>query len=47
MNNLQFGLRYDWKVEDKIMISPYGEVNLDNDFEEKNKIIGLKTRMSF
>jgi len=47
MNNLQFGLRYDWKIEDKITISPYGEVNLDNDLEEKNKIIGLKTRMSF
>ena len=47
MNNLQFGLKYNWKIEDKITISPYGEVNLDNDFEEKNKIIGLKTRMSF
>ena len=47
VDNIQFGLSYDLDISDSLTVMPYGEYNVDNDFEEKNKIIGLKTKYKF
>ena len=47
IDNIQLGLRYDYALTKSFTLSPYGEYNVDNDFEEKNKIIGLKTKYKF
>jgi hypothetical protein len=43
LTNLKFGFRYDWKLFDDITIVPYSELHYNNDFSERDKVIGLKT----
>jgi predicted component of type VI protein secretion system len=47
VDNVQLGLSYDYKVTDSFTLSPYGEYNVDTDFDEKSKVIGLRTKLSF
>ena len=47
VNNIEFGLSYDWKINKTFSIVPYAEYNVDSDFEEKGKTVGLKTRFKF
>ena len=47
VNNIEIGLSYDWKINKTFSIVPYAEYNVDSDFEEKGKSVGLKTRFKF
>ena len=47
VNNIEIGLSYDWKINKTFSIVPYAEYNVDSDFEEKGKTVGLKTRFKF
>ena len=43
MTDLELALQYDWKLTDKISVSPYAELHYDDDFDAGDKILGLKT----
>ena len=43
LTDLQFGLQYDWKLTDNIVIAPYSEVHYDDDFGAGDRVIGIKT----
>ena len=47
INNVAFGAQYDIDVMDRLTVSPYGEYNVNKDFEEVSKIVGVKTRIQF
>jgi len=47
INNVAFGAQYDINVMDRLTVSPYGEYNVNKDFEEVSKIVGVKTRIQF
>ena len=47
VNNIEVGLSYDWNITKTLSITPYGKYNVDSDFEEKGKTVGVKTRFSF
>jgi hypothetical protein len=47
INNVAFGVQYDLDVMDRLTVSPYGEYNVNKDFEEVSKIVGVKTRIQF
>ena len=47
INNVAFGVQYDIDVMDRLAVSPYGEYNVDKNFEEVSKIVGVKTRIQF
>ena len=47
IDNIQLGLSYDYTLTKSFTLSPYGEYNVDNDFKEKDKIIGLRTKLNF
>ena len=47
IDNIQLGLSYDYALTKSFTLSPYGEYNVDNDLKEKDKIIGLRTRVTF
>ena len=47
INNVAFGVQYDIEVMDRLTVSPYGEYNVDKNFEEVSKIVGVKTRIQF
>ena len=47
INNVAFGVQYDIDVMDRLTVSPYGEYNVDKNFEEVSKIVGVKTRIQF
>lgn len=46
ISNIEFGVKYDFKATDKITLTPYGEYNVDKDFNEVSKIVGVKTKFS-
>ena len=43
LTDLQFGLQYDWKLTNNIVIAPYSEVHYDDDFGAGDRVIGIKT----
>jgi hypothetical protein len=43
LTDLKFGLQYDWKLTDNIVIAPYSEVHYDDDFGAGDRVIGIKT----
>lgn len=47
IDNIQLGLNYDYALTKSFTLSPYGEYNVDNDLKEKDKIIGLRTKLNF
>lgn len=47
INNVAFGVQYDIDAMDRLTVSPYGEYNVDKNFEEVSKIVGVKTRIQF
>ena len=47
INNIEVGLSYDWGINKTFSIEPYGKYNLNDDFTENGKSIGVKTRVSF
>ena len=47
ISNVEFALGYTYKVNDSFAITPYGEINTDNDFSMGDKIIGVKTKYKF
>ena len=47
ISNIELALSYDYKVADNFTLSPYGEVNYDEDFERGDTIIGIKTEYKF
>jgi hypothetical protein len=38
---------YTFDVNESFGITPYGEVNFNNDFETADKIVGVKTEYKF
>lgn len=47
VDNVELAVQYNVGVTDKFTLAPYAELNLDNDLEEKDKIVGFKTRFVF
>ena len=47
INNIELGISYDVEVTKSFSIVPYGEYHVDNSFNEKSKIIGLRTAFKF
>ena len=47
IDNIEVGLSYDWAINKTFSIEPYGKYNVADDFTEKGKSIGVKTRVSF
>ena len=47
ISNVQFWGGYTFDVNESFGITPYGEVNFDNDLNTGDKIIGIKTRYKF
>ena len=47
VDNIEVGLSYDWGINKTFSIEPYGKYNVADDFTEKGKSIGVKTRVSF
>ena len=47
IDNIQLGLSYDYALTKSFTLSPYGEYNVDNDLKGKDKIIGLRTKVTF
>ena len=47
ISNIELAAGYTFDVTDSFGITPYGEVNYDNDLNTGDKIIGLKTRYKF
>ena len=47
ISNVEFWGGYTFDVGDSFGITPYGEVNFDNDLNTGDKIIGVKTRYNF
>ena len=47
IDNIEVGLSYDWGINKTFSIEPYGKYNLNDDFTENGKSIGVKTRVSF
>jgi|TARA_Y100000296_G_scaffold65962_1_gene77809 hypothetical protein len=47
VDNIEVGLSYDWKFNKTFSVTPYGKYNLDSEFAEKGKTVGVKTRISF
>ena len=47
IDNIEVGLSYDWEINKTFSIEPYGKYNLNDDFTENGKSIGVKTRVSF
>jgi hypothetical protein len=38
---------FDWEINKTFSIESYGKYNLNDDFTENGKSIGVKTRVSF
>jgi hypothetical protein len=47
ISNVEFWGGYTFDVNESFGITPYGEVNFDNDLNTGDKIIGVKTRHKF
>jgi hypothetical protein len=47
ISNVEFWGGYTFNVNDSFGITPYGEVNINNDFETADKIVGVKTEYKF
>ncbi len=47
ISNIELAAGYTFDVTDSFGITPYGEVNFDNDLNTGDKIIGVKTRHKF
>ena len=47
ITDIEVGLGYKVKVSNNISVVPYGEMHFNNDLEETDKIIGLRTRLKF
>ena len=47
ISNVEFWGGYTFDVNESFGITPYGEVNYDNDLNTGDKIIGVKTRHKF
>jgi len=47
ISNVEFWGGYTFDVNESFGITPYGEVNFDNDLNTGDKIIGIKTRYKF
>ena len=47
IDNIQLGLRYDYALTKSFTLSPYGEYNVDNDLKGKDKVVGLRTKVTF
>ena len=47
IDNIEVGLSYDWEINKTFSIESYGKYNLNDDFTENGKSIGVKTRVSF
>jgi len=47
ISNVEFRGGYTFDVNESFGITPYGEVNFNNDFETADKIVGVKTEYKF
>jgi hypothetical protein len=47
ISNFEFYGGYTFDVNESFGITPYGEVNFNNDFETADKIVGVKTEYKF
>jgi hypothetical protein len=47
IDNIEVGISYDWGINKTFSIELYGKYNLNDDFTENGKSIGVKTRVSF
>ena len=47
ISNVEFWGGYTFDVNESFGITPYGEVNFNNDFETADKIVGVKTEYKF
>jgi len=47
ISNIELALSYDIEIADSLKLSPYGEVNYDNDFDRGDTIVGVKTEYKF
>jgi len=47
ITNVGFTAQYDLDVMDRLTVSPYGEYNVDKDFVEVSKVVGVKTKFKF
>ena len=47
ISNVEFYGGYTFDVNESFGITPYGEVNFNNDFETADKIVGVKTELKF
>ena len=47
ISNVEFAAGYTFNVNDSFGIRPYGEFNLDKDFNAGDKIVGVKTTYNF
>ena len=47
ISNVEFSLGYTYKVNDSFAITPYGEINTDDNLSMGDKIVGVKTKYKF
>tara|TARA_R110002020_G_scaffold113981_2_gene262274 strand:+ start:110 stop:472 length:363 start_codon:yes stop_codon:yes gene_type:complete len=46
-SNIELALSYDIEVADSFKLSPYGEVNYNNDLDRGDTVIGIKSEYKF
>ncbi len=47
ISNIEVSAGYTFDVTNRISVTPYGELNFDNELEAGDRIIGVKTKMKF
>jgi len=47
ISNIEVSAGYTFDVTDRISVTPYGEMNFDNELSSGDKVIGVKTKLKF
>lgn len=45
LDNIEFSAGYNFALTDNATITPYGEYNVDKDFSEVSKVVGVKAEL--
>ena len=47
VSDIEFAAGYAFAVTDQFSVVPYGEIHVDKDFNEGDKVVGVKTAFKF
>lgn len=46
ISNIEYSAAYTINLNDKLAIEPYGQYHTNKDFEESDKIVGIRTKLT-